>query len=166
MRGAGAPPPDAGEFSEICKTIPYEHSFLIFKREYVSSVQRAVFCTVNAQELKYNLFINHDRIADILVFSPILQRISKPSVKFSHVWSKTQFFYGKLSENSWTFWWKFDRKMEFLSIFGRLLLNIDPSEITTLYDNTFSVSVEGWNRPAPYPSYATVWIQSRSRMNI
>ena len=48
----------------------------------------------------------------------------------------------KLLGNFWEiceiFWWKFNRLIEFLTIFGKLLLKLEPSEITSFfYSNIF-----------------------------
>ena len=68
-----------------------------------------------------------------------------------------QIWLGKLWENCDIVWWKFNRKIEYLSILGNLLLKIEPSEITSISYNKFFPVGGGFEPPNPLGTPLVVW---------
>ena len=74
------------------------------------------------------------KMAKMLYFSLFCKEISKPCGQFLRVWTKNTSVWEILRN----FWWKFNGKIEFFSIFWEhLLLKIETSEITSLFYNNF-----------------------------
>ena len=59
------------------------------------------------------------KLQKLLYFRLFCKRFSKPCVKFSRVWTKNNCL-GKFWENFENFWWKFNGKIEFSSIFWKI----------------------------------------------
>ena len=127
-RGCGGrSPPDAGEFSKICKKIflkklqkciilayfskKFKKPCLTFSRIWKKITNSWEFL-INFRKFSKKLFRKFQKIH---YFSIFFEKFNKPCVNFSRVWTK--------NTNCWEIfekiWWKFNRKIEFLSIFGK-----------------------------------------------
>ena len=89
------------------------------------------------------------KLQKMLYFRLFCKKISKPRGQFLRVWTKNTIVWEILRN----FWWKFNGKIEFFSIFWEnLLLKIETSEITSFfYDNFFRFGGGGSNPPTPPP---------------
>ena len=100
----------------------------------------------------------------MLYFCLFCKKNQNHAVNFCAFGQKTQMF-GKFWEIFENFWWKFNGKIEFFSIFWEnLLLKIETSEITSFfYNNFFPVRGGGFNPP---PSNTPSCVLHWSKLNI
>ena len=73
---------------------------------------------------------------------------------------------GKFWENFENFWWKFNRKIEFLASCGKVVVKIEPSEITPFfYSNFFDFGGGGTFRVPPLAAPMHFWLEIQNSFN-
>ena len=89
------------------------------------------------------------KVQKSIIFARFTQNFIHPASIFSRVWRKTKIV-GKFLRKFENFWWKFNRKIDFKLFLEKMLLKIEPSEITSFFYDIFSISEGGRSRRSPW----------------